>query len=82
MSIFLLGLLVNLLVPWGVADRPGALFLALGVAVVAAKVVVTGVAIAIFEVFTAKMRLFRLPELLAGGFVLALLGAVTAVVTR
>jgi len=39
---------------------------------------VTGVAIAVFEVFTAKMRLFRLPELLAGGFVLALLGAVTA----
>ena len=41
--------------------------------------IVIGVTIAVFEVFTAKMRLFRLPELLAGGFVLALLGAVTAV---
>jgi len=79
---FLLGLLVNLLVPWGVADRPGALFFIIGVVALAAKVLVTGVAIATFEVFTAKMRLFRLPELLAGGFVLALLGAVTAVVAR
>lgn len=80
--VFLLGLLVNLLVPWGVADRPGALFVAIGVCALAAKVLVTGAAIAIFEVFTAKMRLFRLPELLAGGFVLALLGAVIAVVTK
>ena len=80
--VFLLGLLVNLLVPWGVSDRPGAGFFVIGLAALAAKVLVTGVAISIFEVFTAKMRLFRLPELLAGGFVLALLGAVTAVVAR
>jgi formate hydrogenlyase subunit 4 len=43
---------------------------------------VAGIAIAIFEVFTAKLRLFRLPELLAGGFVLAVLGAITALVVR
>jgi formate hydrogenlyase subunit 4 len=78
--VFLLGLLVNLLVPWGVADRPGALAVGLGLLALIAKVAVVGVAIAVFEVFTAKMRLFRLPELLAGGFVLALLGALTAVV--
>ena len=78
--VFLLGLLVNLLVPWGVADRPGALAVGLGLLALTAKVAVVGVAIAVFEVFTAKMRLFRLPELLAGGFVLALLGALTAVV--
>ncbi len=80
--VFLLGLLVNLLVPWGVADRPGAWMFAAGLLALAAKVSVVGVTIAVFEVFTAKMRLFRLPELLAGGFVLALLGAVTAVVAR
>ena len=80
--VFLLGLFVNLLVPWGVADRPGALFFGVGLLVFAAKVAAVGVAIAVFEVFTAKMRLFRLPELLAGGFVLALLGALTAVVAR
>ncbi len=80
--VFLLGLLVNLLVPWGVADRSGALFFGVGLLALVAKVTAVGVIIAVFEVFTAKMRLFRLPELLAGGFVLALLGAVTAVVAR
>ena len=80
--VFLLGLLVNLLVPWGVADRSGALFFGVGLLALVAKVTAVGVMIAVFEVFTAKMRLFRLPELLAGGFVLALLGAVTAVVAR
>jgi len=80
--VFLLGLLVNLLVPWGVADRPGVLAFGLGLLALVAKVAIVGAAIAVFEVFTAKMRLFRLPELLAGGFVLALLGALTAVVAR
>ena len=80
--VFLLGLLVNLLIPWGVADRPGAVFFVVGLVALSLKVAVVGTAIAVFEVFTAKMRLFRLPELLAGGFVLALLGAVTAVVAR
>jgi formate hydrogenlyase subunit 4 len=80
--VFLLGLLVNLLVPWGVAQRPGVLFFVVGLLALVAKVAIVGVAIAVFEVFTAKMRLFRLPELLAGGFVLALLGALTAVVAR
>jgi formate hydrogenlyase subunit 4 len=80
--VLLLGLLVNLLIPWGVANRPGATFFLVGLVALGLKVVVVGAAIAVFEVFTAKMRLFRLPELLAGGFVLALLGAVTAVVAR
>src|SRR5664280_1725657 len=61
--VFLLGLLVNLLVPWGVAERPGVLFFCVGLFSLGAKVAVAGVMIAIFEVFTAKMRLFRLPEL-------------------
>jgi len=80
--VLLLGMLVNLVAPWGIANQAGPLWFALGCAVLVAKVTVAGTAIAVFEVFTAKLRLFRLPELLAGGFVLALLGAVTAVVTR
>ena len=40
-----------------------------------------GAALAAVEVFLAKLRLFRVPELLAGSFVLALL-AVTAVLPR
>ena len=78
----LLSLFVNLLVPWGVADRPGAGPVLLGVVSLVVKVGVAGVAVATFEVFTAKLRLFRLPELLAGSFILASLGAITAVVIR
>ena len=41
-----------------------------------------GTIVAVYEVTTAKLRLFRLPELLAGGFILALLGVVTGAVMR
>ena len=41
------------------------------------KISVLGITVAVFEVFVAKLRLFRVPELLAASFVLAFL-AVTA----
>ena len=41
------------------------------------KLAITGALLASVEVFLAKLRLFRIPELLAGSFVLAFL-AVTA----
>ncbi len=78
----LLGIFVNLAVPWGVAPGRGAAELAVGSAVLVAKVAIAGIAIATFEVFTAKLRLFRLPEVLAGAFVLALLGVASTLVTR
>ena len=43
----------------------------------ATKLAITGALLASVEVFLAKLRLFRIPELLAGSFVLAFL-AVTA----
>jgi formate hydrogenlyase subunit 4 len=46
-------------------------------AAVAAKIGALGVIVAAFEVFVAKLRLFRVPELLTASFVLAFL-AVTA----
>jgi formate hydrogenlyase subunit 4 len=78
----LLALLVNLFVPWGIGNRAGSIAVVIGLGALAAKVALAGTAVAIFEVFTAKLRLFRLPELLAGGFVLAVLGAVTALAVR
>jgi formate hydrogenlyase subunit 4 len=78
----LLGLFVNLVAPWGIATTTGAAALAVGLVVLVAKVAVVGAALAVFEVFTAKVRLFRVPELLAGAFVLALLGVVSGVVVR
>jgi formate hydrogenlyase subunit 4 len=72
-----LGLLVNLFVPWGAATSPGALDLVLGSVALVVKVATVGAGLAVAEVFLAKIRLFRVPELLAGSFLLALL-AVTA----
>jgi formate hydrogenlyase subunit 4 len=73
----LLGLLASLFVPWGIA---GASLAALPVAllVFAVKVALLGVALGTAEVFIAKLRLFRVPELLAGSFVLALLAVASS----
>jgi formate hydrogenlyase subunit 4 len=71
------GLLANLFVPWGIATTTDPVQVALALALVAGKVTVLGVGVAVFEVFVAKLRLFRVPELLAASFVLAFL-AVTA----
>jgi len=74
----LLALLANLFLPWGIAGaEPGVLSLGLGVLAVMVKVGVLAVLLASAEVFIAKLRLFRVPELLAGSFLLGLL-AVTA----
>jgi formate hydrogenlyase subunit 4 len=72
-----LGLLVTLFTPWGIATTAAPLALAAGTAAFAAKVGLAGAGLAAGEVFMAKLRLFRVPELLAGSFLLALL-AVTA----
>jgi formate hydrogenlyase subunit 4 len=73
----LLGLLTGLFLPWGIATGGGPLALVAGVASFTAKLIILGVALAAAEVWMAKIRLFKVPELLAGSFVLALL-AVTA----
>ena len=68
-----LGLLASLFVPWGVATSATPLAVAVGLAAFAVKVGLLGAALAAGEVFMAKLRLFRVPELLAGSFLLALL---------
>jgi len=74
----LLALLGNLFLPWGIAGPdPSALDVGVGILAIAAKVAVLAILLAGAEVFLAKLRLFRVPELLAGSFLLALL-AVTA----
>ena len=77
----LLGLVSSLFVPWGIAGGlPSGLLgvggLALAVVAVVVKVGLLGAGLAAAEVVLAKLRLFRVPELLAGSFVLALLAVV------
>lgn len=73
----LLGLVGNLVAPWGVAADVSAAALALGAASLAGKALLLAAALGVAEVAMAKLRLFRVPELLAGSFLLAFL-AVTA----
>jgi formate hydrogenlyase subunit 4 len=79
MKLFLfLTLLANLFVPWGVPSDLALLPLLGGVLVLIGKLAMLVVALGVVETGVAKLRLFRVPELLSGSFVLALL-SVTAV---
>ena len=69
----LLGLWATLFVPWGLT-----LAWPLALLLLAVKVAVLGTILAAAEVFLAKLRLFRIPELLAGSFLLALLAVVAS----
>jgi formate hydrogenlyase subunit 4 len=78
MKLFLfLTLLANLFFPWGIAlalTPP-----ALGVALIALalKLGLLALGIALLETAVAKLRLFRVPELLSGSFTLALLAVIS-----
>lgn len=73
----LLGLVSNLMVPWGVLTDFSVPGVVVGAVATVVKVLLLGALLSIGEVFLAKVRLFRVPELLAGSFALAFL-AVTA----
>jgi formate hydrogenlyase subunit 4 len=75
-------LLANMFVPWGVAVTltPAALVIAFFALV--GKLAVLGAVIALVETRIAKLRLFRVPELLAVSFVLALLGVTSSFLLR
>jgi formate hydrogenlyase subunit 4 len=75
-------LLGNLFVPWGVAIAvtPGGLALALGSLL--AKLALIAVLVALLETRMAKLRLFRVPELLSVSFVLALLAVTSSFLSR
>jgi formate hydrogenlyase subunit 4 len=75
-------LLGNLFVPWGVARAltVEALLVALGIFLL--KLLVLAATIAVFETRVAKLRLFRVPELLSVSFVLALLAVSSSFLLR
>lgn len=76
------GLLAALFFPWGV-DRSGTVMsLVVGVVAFGVKIASIGVVLALFEAHTAKLRLFRVPELLALSFVLAFMAVVSSVVFK
>ena len=78
----LFALISNLFFPWGIARKFSYVALLVGSAALVAKTIVIALGIALVEIRSAKLRLFRLPELLAGGFVLSVLAVITGLVTR
>ena len=76
----LLSLLANLFFPWGIAVTASVPRLLAGLAVLGAKTAAIAAVIAVVEVSTAKLRLFRVPEILSAAFVLAILAVVTGLV--
>lgn len=77
----LLGLLANLAAPWGVAEQLTASTVLVGVLALALKVFLLAAVLAAAEVFIAKVRLFRVPELMAASFVLAFLSVTASYLT-
>ena len=75
-------LLGNLFVPWGLARALTLEAVMTAVGVFAVKVVVLTVAVAVLETRVAKLRLFRVPELLSASFVLALLAVTSSFLLR
>jgi formate hydrogenlyase subunit 4 len=83
MKLFLfLALLANLFFPWGVASQVDVGSVAVAAVVFAGKLGILAVALAVFETAVAKLRLFRVPELLSGSFALALLSVLSVYFVR
>ncbi|KJF17152.1 respiratory chain complex I subunit 1 family protein [Acidithrix ferrooxidans] len=76
--VILIGLVVNLFFPIGISYSTSSVgSIILGIVALVIKVSLLAGLLAFVEVFLAKLRLFRVPELLAGSFVFGFL-AVTA----
>jgi formate hydrogenlyase subunit 4 len=83
MKLFLfLTLLANLFFPWWIPSDAAALPLLLGALALAGKLVLLATALAVIETAVAKLRLFRVPELLAGSFALAVLSVASVVLLK
>ena len=75
-------LLVNIFFPWGIASVFSIGALLTGTLVFISKVIVIGIVMAVVETSFAKTRLFKVPDLLLGSFLIGLLGLVSKFVFR
>ena len=77
-----LSLIANVFAPWGIATTLAPAAIGIGLVVYILKIAGLAVLIGILESMIAKLRLFRVPELLGAAFILALLGLVFFYVLR
>jgi formate hydrogenlyase subunit 4 len=71
-----LSLIANLFAPWGIATTLTPAAIGIGLVAYTLKIAGLAVLIGILESMIAKLRLFRVTELLGAAFILALLGVV------
>ena len=64
-------------VPWGIAQAGDWVGLFIALAALVLKLALTGAGLALLEMLSAKMRIFRAPEFLGTAFMLATLGMLT-----
>jgi formate hydrogenlyase subunit 4 len=83
MKLFLfMTLLANLFFPWGLTGPAGSAPVLLALVALGAKLAVLTSVVAVLETTVAKLRLFRVPELLAGSFALACLSLMAVILVR
>ncbi len=73
-------LIVNLFLPWGLAETPTPAALLGSLALLTLKLMALGAGVAVAETTLAKMRLFRAPQFLNLAFLLTLLGLLSNVI--
>jgi formate hydrogenlyase subunit 4 len=76
------GLIGTLFLPWGIATTDNLAAIAVGVVAWLVKVLALAVGVAAVEVGLAKLRLFRVPELLAAAFILSFLAVIVSFFLR
>jgi formate hydrogenlyase subunit 4 len=72
-QLVLMAILTNLFLPLGLATNNSVVSLSIGLVVFLAKLLALCATIVIVETVNAKLRLFRVPDLLSAAFVLAAL---------
>jgi formate hydrogenlyase subunit 4 len=77
-----LSLIANLFAPWGIATTLTPAAIGIGLVTYTLKIAGLAVLIGILESMIAKLRLFRVTELLGAAFILALLGVVFFYILR
>ncbi len=77
-QLVLMALLANIFFPIGLAAETTPLIFALGLLWLTAKLLVLAGAVVLVETCNAKLRLFRVPDLLSAAFILAMLALVSS----
>jgi formate hydrogenlyase subunit 4 len=81
-QVVLMALLANLFFPFGLASEVTATTIGLGLIWLVAKLLVLAGAVVLVEFTNAKLRLFRVPDLLSTAFILATLALVSTFLFR